>query len=417
MQNNKLRMAIRATAAVAAFGMAGQALALDVPTGDWDTSIYGYARLNAAYDIDENHTNSAQTGSFDDINTGDAEDDEVSGHFDADAVQTRIGIKTITPEGVKMVVEGDFRGNGGGDLRLRHAYGEYNGVLAGQTWSNFNSFVGNTATLDFDSLPGSAGLQGRTAQLRYTMGGFSVSAEEPKSNLVKVTTGPKTDDNDTPNDYTDDTTVNEWLFKEQKGKQDGMPTLTARYEDSVGSLSYSAAALVHQVGYDDGKTNDDSAMGYGAFAAVKFAITDMIDIHGAFSYSDGANSYLWRSGEDYNGADAYVTPQGDVETIKAYSGTIGTGIKLGSGSSINVGYGMTTMDWDDAKKDYASVGTDALGVITGTAESNSALMANYKFSPVKNVMMGVEYQYLKTEDVDGDEGDSNRLLFAAQYNF
>ena len=397
-------MAIRATAAVAAFGMAGQALALDVPTGDWDTSIFGYARLNAAYDIDEDHTNTAQTGSFDDINTGDAEDSEVSGHFDADAVQSRIGIKTKTPEGVNILVSGDFRGNGGGDLRLRQAYGEYNGVLAGQAWSNYNSFVGNTATLDFDSLPGSAGLQSRTAQLRYTTGGFSVSVEEPKSSVVQPT-----DEGTAGNP--------DWALAESKNTQDGMPTLTARYEGSAGGFSYSAAALVHQVGYDDGKTKDDSAMGYGAFAAAKFAITDMIDIHGAFNYSDGANSYLWRSGEDYNGADAYITPDNDVETVQAYSATIGTGIKLGNGSSINVGYGMTTMDWDDAKKDYANEAAAELGTITGTAETNSALMANYKFSPVKNVMMGVEYQYLKTEDVDGDEGDSNRLLFAAQYNF
>jgi len=121
MQNNKLRMAIRATAAVAAFGMAGQALALDVPTGDWDTSIYGYARLNAAYDIDENVTTSTMAGDFSKINTGAAEDDEATGYFDADAVQSRIGIKTMSPEGVKMVIEGDFRG---GNLRLRHAYGE-----------------------------------------------------------------------------------------------------------------------------------------------------------------------------------------------------------------------------------------------------------------------------------------------------
>jgi hypothetical protein len=44
-------------------------------------------------------------------------------------------------------------------------------------------------------------------------------------------------------------------------------------------------------------------------------------------------------------------------------------------------------------------------------------MANYKWTPVKNVMMGVEYQYGMKEAQNGDDGDASRLLFAAQYNF
>ena len=401
MQNNKLRMAIRATAAVAAFGMAGQALALDVPTGDWDTSIYGYARLNASYDIDEDVAASTQAGSFSAIKTGAKEDNEVTGHFGADAVQTRLGIKTMTPEGVKMVVEGDFRGNGGGDLRLRHAYGEYKGVLAGQTWSNFNSFVGFTSTLDFDSVS-AAGLFGRTSQLRYTTGPLSFSVEEPRSS---VTDGGLNADKDDLND---------------KGK-DGLPTFTARFEDSAGSFSYSAAALVHQVEYEadlnnDNNNEDDSAIGYGAFLAGKIAITDMVSIQGAVNYSDGANQYMWRTGENYYGQDAYIDPNtNDVETITSYGANIGTSIKLGAGQSINVVYGIAQMDWDDAKTDFAS--SPNLKNIQSTAEANQALMANYKFTPVKNVMMGVEFQHLKTEDVSGKDGDANRLLFAAQYNF
>ena len=146
------------------------------------------------------------------------------------------------------------------------------------------------------------------------------------------------------------------------------------------------------------------------------ALTDMITIQGAFNYSDGANSYLWRSGENYFGSDAYVGPNGDVETITGYAGSIGAGINLGGGRSINIGYGMATMDYDDAKDDAAG-NAAILAAINGQAETNSAIMANYQWTPVKNVMMGVEYQYLKTEDVSGEDGDANRLLFAAQYNF
>ncbi|MFT7337508.1 MAG: hypothetical protein ACI92B_000830, partial [Marinobacter maritimus] len=39
MQSNKLRMAIRATAAVAVFGLAGQAGAVSFDAGGWNTSV------------------------------------------------------------------------------------------------------------------------------------------------------------------------------------------------------------------------------------------------------------------------------------------------------------------------------------------------------------------------------------------
>lgn len=376
--NNKLRMAIRATAAAAVFGVAGQAGAVSFEAGGYDLSVYGYARLNASYDIDENVTTSTQSGTFSGINTGTAEDNEVTGFFDADAVQSRIGVKAVSPEGVTVNVEGDFRG---GTLRLRHGYGSYMGVLAGQTWSNYNSFVGNTATLDFDSMAGGAGYQGRTAQLRYTTGALSFSAEDPQSSVYNATGAEK----------------------------DSMPALTARLEDSAGGMSYSAAAVARQISYDTG-TADDSAFGFGAFVAAKMQVTDMIDIHGALNYSNGANSYLWRSGDNYFGDDAYVVG-GDLETISGYAGTIGTGINLGQGRSINLAYGMATMDWDDAEDDLGAA------TVADETETNSHVVANYKWTPVKNVMMGVEYQYLMTEEVDGDDGDASRLMFAAQYNF
>src|SRR5690554_2211332 len=263
MQSNKLRMAIRATAAVAVFGVAGQASAVSFSAGDYEMNVYGYARLNASYDIDNDQSGrGARTGSFAGLTTDDGRD----GHFGADAAQSRLGITTMTPEGVKINVEGDFRGNDTiNEVRLRHAYGEYKGVLMGQTWSNFNSFVGNTSTLDFDSLPGLAGLQGRVAQARYTTGPLSFSLEQPQNSVIN------------------------------EDEKDGMPAFTARFEESAGGLSYSAAVMAHQVGYDDG-ANDDSAFGFATFVAAKMALTDMITLQGTLTYTDGANSYLYRSG-------------------------------------------------------------------------------------------------------------------------
>lgn len=394
MQSNKLRMAIRSTAAVAILGVAAQANAISFETGGYETDIYGYARLNASYDIDNDQALSTRSGSYNGLTSDSGSD----GHFGADAFQSRIGIKTMTPEGVTMNIEGDFRGGGGGSLRLRHAYGAYKGVLMGQTWSNFTSFVGNTSTLDFDSLPGVAGIQTRTTQARYTSGPLSISLEDPQNSIV---TGASVGTPPSPSTVSVDT-------------KDSLPAITARLEDSQGGLSYSAAVLAHQVGYDTG-TTDDSSMGFATFGALKMALTDMITIQGTLTYSDGANSYLYRSGDDFGAASAYVDANGDVETISGYGGSVGAGFNLGGGRSINIGYGIVQVDWDDAEDDAAAAGL--AGAVDDQSESNSAVMANYQWTPVKNVMMGVEYQFLKRENVSGDDGDASRLLFAAQYNF
>src|SRR5690554_236527 len=198
-----------------------------------DVRVHGCARGKSSYDIANDQSLAPRARSY----AGVATDDGRDGHFGADAVQSRLGFKTVTPEGVSVTVEGDFRP---GNLRLRHAFGEYNGVLMGQTWSNYSSFVGNISTLDFDSLPGLAGLQGRVAQARYTSGPLSISLEEPNSSIV---TGGLVDGDPAALDV--DT-------------KDSMPAFTARLEDSNDGLSYSAAMLALQLGYDEGDADDSS---------------------------------------------------------------------------------------------------------------------------------------------------------------
>src|SRR5690554_7717276 len=124
MQSNKLRMAIRATAAVAVLGVAGQAQAFDFKAGDVDASVYGYARLSMSYDIDENLADNVQAANPNSI-TGSG----VGGQFVASAPQRRIGVKATDANGVKFNTEGDFAP---GNFRLRHGYGSYNGVQIGR---------------------------------------------------------------------------------------------------------------------------------------------------------------------------------------------------------------------------------------------------------------------------------------------
>ena len=375
MQNNKLRMAIRATAAVTVLGLASQASALTVEAGDIEAQVYGYAQLTSTYDMNEDISAAALNGSFgnlgDDPTTA-ANEDDIEGHFAATANQSRVGVSATHPEGVNVKVEGDFYT---GDFRLRHAYGEYNGILAGQTWSNYSSFVGNTSILDFNAAAATAGRQLRNAQLRYTTGPMSFSLEEPSDSGVTGGT-----------------------------QKTGTPVVTARLEDSQGGLSYSTAVMAKQTSSDDG-TVDDSAIGYAAFGALKVQVSDMISIQGVINYADGAGSYLYQSGM----ADGYMNGN-SLETIAGYGGALGVGINVGNGSSINIGTGMTEVDYDDAQ-------ADGVTGVNGEDESRQNAFVNYQWTPAKNVMMGVEYGYWRAETVGGNSTDANRLMYVARYSF
>lgn len=376
MHNNKLKRLMLASTTAALLGAGVNASAFSLSTDTVDASLYGYLRLNASYDFDQNIASPARTGQFSGL--GPAGED-VKGHFGASAHQSRIGLRVNTQTGMKFNIEGDFRG-ANGTFRVRHAYGEYKGFLAGQTWTNFLSFRGFTPSLDVDSHPGVAGFIGRVGQVRYTTGGFSIAAEENRAAVV--------------------------------GSSDvrrGLPTFTARFEESLGGLNYALGGLLQEVTVDDGSI-DESELGYIMFVGASWPVTSKLTLHAAANYSDGANMYLYRSGENFGGEDGYFDGTG-ITTIKGYSGTLGASFDVATDRKINLAYGMTELDWDDALDDLGAA------TIGGKSERNEKAMINYQWFPVSNVMVGVEFAHLRRENVDGNSYDANRLMFAAQFSF
>lgn len=115
-------------------GTSSVAHALDFQVGDTDVSVYGYVQLDAVYndgpDMDASGFMPMQVQP-DGVPGSD-------GHFDMGAYTSRIGVSSTTPTSqgpLKIVLEGDFHDGGGPGFRLRHAYGSWNGLLAGQTWT------------------------------------------------------------------------------------------------------------------------------------------------------------------------------------------------------------------------------------------------------------------------------------------
>ena len=104
------------------------------------------------------------------------------------ARETRLSLDMRGPvEGqeLRMYVETDFYGSGNA-LRLRHAYGKYGGLMAGQTWSTFVDEDNMPNTIDFESPMAFPSL--RQAQARWTFkvgenASWSLAVEDNKSSI------------------------------------------------------------------------------------------------------------------------------------------------------------------------------------------------------------------------------------------
>lgn len=385
MYNNKL---LRGSISALALAVASSASAFELDVAGTKAQLYGYGKLDFIYDVDADlgplvtHSKIRLDG-----------ENGPDGHTNLQAIESRLGVKTTTDTAmgeVRTVFEGDFYGNGGGSFRLRHAYGEWNGILAGQTWSNFGNFLGTTPTIDFLGQVGQTVIT-RQSQVRYTTGGLSIALEDPgalggSAALLPISGNPP---------VSPDATI-----------ENNLPDLTVQYKASAGAVSFAVSGMARQLSiYDAGTDDEESTFGYGAGLSAKIALSEGLSIQSSLVYGDGIGGYLYAN----PGAPAYYDPaSGDVEAITAYGGTLGLSAAMGPGS-FNLGYGLAQADWDDAE--------DAGLVAASQNERHSSVYANYIWSPIGGVSYGIEAGLHSRETVSGDDGDAVRIQGMAKYSF
>lgn len=374
----------------ATFLMSSGAHAINFKVEDTEVDIYGYVKLDVIYDVDADLGNAITRNKIRLDKTSGA-----SGHTTMSAYESRLGFTTKTLVGdhlLKTNIEGDFYGSGGGNFRLRHAYGEWNGILAGQTWSNFGNTISLFPTVDFNGPLGQGG--GRQSQIRYTTGNFSYSLEDPKEG-GKVSA--KTNANDTAK------------FQ--------LPDMTARYQNNIGPVKFAAAGLARFLKYDakgvnlapnDENWGKDSAVGWGLMLEAQTNLTEKITLRGSVTHGDGIGGYLYLS----PAAPGYVGNDGKIETVKATGGGVSLSVATGPGS-FNIGYGLTNTDLSGAVKK---------GGVTNTANSSpderyASTFINYIWSPINKITYGLEAGHHTLKKANGDKGDAIRLQGMVKYSF
>lgn len=389
----KIKPAVLASSIALALSPIGSAHAFDFKVNDTTATIYGYAKLDIFYDVDDKLGETSFRGKNARLDGEKGSD----GHFSMQVLESRIGFKTSTPlngSTLTTVIEGDFF-SGGGGFRLRHAYGEWNGILAGQTWSNFGSGVAVTPLLDFAGTSGHA-LAHRQPQLRYTDGNFSFSIEDPDDKGGVV---------DARYPSSSSTTVN--------AAKSRFPDVTARYTNTSGAFKYSASFVGRYLEYDNTDTGqDDNSLGWGAGLEAAMDVTSALTLRAGVTYGDGIGGYINGNdrGESDLGTPGYVNVNnGDLEVVSALGATIGASLKAGPGS-INVAYSRVENDFDD---------NGAPATYKAKNENIQELWVNYIWSPADSdsIHYGLEAGWHEREVVDGRKGDALRLQAMIKYSF
>jgi hypothetical protein len=187
------------------------------------------------------------------------------------AKETRLNLDirgTLEARELRLFIETDFYGTSS-VLRLRHAYGSYGGLLAGQTWSTFMDDDNLPRTIDFESPTAFA--QIRQAQARWTqkIGGpvtWSVALEDNKSAIVIPTDIP--------------------------GKAEyPMPDLVTRFRFDVPRGHVSTSAFIGAARFRPVEGDTDSVTLWGSMVSGKFATIGKDSAYGVFTFGEGIGRY------------------------------------------------------------------------------------------------------------------------------
>ncbi|EKF74586.1 hypothetical protein A11A3_08165 [Alcanivorax hongdengensis A-11-3] len=309
--------------------------------------------------------------------------------------QSRLGVNASTLAGDSQLTtkfEFDLYGVGPDEgqttIRLRHAYGEWKSILAGQTNSVFMDGDVFPNVIDYWGPSGMVFL--RNPQIRWTpISGeqtFAVAIETPGSG---VDSGNDTTAGD-PNTSAD----NEY------------PDLTAHYRFGRDWGHVQVAGILRQVGYDTPGGNDgkpeDSDIGWGINLTSVINVMKNDHIRLGVVHGDGISNYMNDGGVDMAPDGNLADPDYQVVPLTGLLAYYEHG--WSDTYSTALGYSSTEIDnmdfqTDDAfqKGEYASI--------------------NLLHAPNDKVLMGVEYLFGKRTAKDDTASYDRRVQFSIKYSF
>jgi len=278
---------------------------------------------------------------------------EDASQFNIFANETRFNMKYTHGE-VMGFIEMDFWGGEGNQIvsnsahpRIRHAFIKYKDVLAGQTWSTFMNTSAIPESADF-----AGATQGlvfiRQGQVRYTMGDFQFSLENPE------TWGGDTANDSVPDVVARYNLKGDWgsVSFSALGRQ--LNTNSGESETAIGG---SIAGRIKTIGKDDFRFQFHQGE-VGRYVGVGFTKDINTDTAGVEKVEDttaylAAYRHYWT--ETLRSTVLYGSAEADYSGAKSSQWSVNLFENLTKQLAVGVEVGQFKLDNQDADSNYAQV--------------------------------------------------------------
>jgi hypothetical protein len=404
LKTTRLGLRLLAAASVLALGGTGAAFAQDA-----GFEVYGFAQLDYIQDFNrvdplwESSLRPSKIPTQDGQFGGD-------GQSIVSIKQSRFGVQAHQPiAGQDLKVKFEFDLYGTGDdagqttMRIRHVYGEWGPILAGQTNSTFMDGDIFPNTIEYWGPPGMVFVRNPQARYTYRSGPhvFAVALEKPNNDI----------------DPGGIRTLEPILgFSFQADEE--APDLAAHYRYNGGWGHVQIAGLLRSLGYEAIGTDDNepkgTETGWGINLTSNIKVWEKDVIHLGVVYGEGIASYMNDGGVDMGpNVLPVVTPpiagQPPVLSLEAEAAPL-LGLTAYFDHYWNDQF-STSIGWSQTRLDNTSFQTaDAF-------RSGQYASANLLYTPDKRILMGGELMWGQREDKNGQHGDDFRIQFSFKYNF
>ncbi len=303
------------------------------------------------------------------------------------AAQSRLNLDLRQParDGVfRAFVEGDFEGSGN-TFRMRHAFGEWNSILTGQTWSTFMDTSASPEEIDFEGL--NARINVRQTQMRFSpqlteLGRrheFVFSLEDPNPEVA---------------DGTGLSEVPDFVASARFNWQ----------EHTHGQV----AVLLRQIRaeWETDPTQTRRQFGYGVSVSGRYvapAWGERDQILFQINAGKGIGRYVNDLGT-LGDFDGIFSSTGELELFDVYAGYVSAQHWWQAALRSNLTVGYVEVDSPDF-------------VSSDSYKRTYRASLNLIWSPIPRLDIGGEYLWGERENVDGDSGDATQIQFATQFKF
>ncbi len=381
-----------------------------LPGSETSLRIYGFAEVNAVKEFKGDNSGNDYSTAIQYAPINDSTSRTGVGYLTART--SRFGLEASTPTaygplGIK--IEGDFNneprtgnsavsGSAGNiytqgwsnsyGFRLRQAYGQFGGLLVGQTWSTFMDVDNSPETVDFNGPIGSTFI--RQPQIRYAyntkdVGTFTVALENSVSYLLDNT----------------GSAVTQGFSK--------LPDLIGRWDKSFDWGSMSVRGVSQEFRVNDGSGMEVSKRGYGLGTTAFVKMRDAKDFLSlALTYGEGIGRY-------FNGIEGAAFDGNSILLERVLGLVVGYQYKASDTLRANFVVGAQR-NYDNDYTAFARVN----GLDVGQYGINRRIYqahVGFIYNPIKNVDLGAEYIFGQRETLAGEKGDMSRVNLSGKYYF